>query len=68
MRSKIKGVVDSLMSCREHYILKCLIDEIPQGQFTDWEETFIESVNKQLKAKGELTDRQKEILERIFGD
>lgn len=65
--SKTPGSGGIAVSCREHYLLKCLIDEISQGNFNDWEEKFIEDVDKRLKQGRELTDRQREKLEEIWG-
>lgn len=47
-----------------------MIDAIQgYGQgLTSWEETFIESCIRQFKVKGTLSDRQVEIIERIYSE
>lgn len=35
---------------------------------TEWEDSFVSSIRQQLAYKGELSDRQFEILERIYAE
>lgn len=35
---------------------------------TEWEENFVESVSRQFDKKGTLSDKQIEILERIYAE
>lgn len=51
---------------REDYLIACLREERDDPKFSDWEKQFIASVAKQLDQGRKLTDRQKEILERIW--
>ena len=51
---------------REEYMLACLRDELRDPKFSDWEKNFIASLAKQVDLGRTLTDRQKEILERIW--
>ena len=36
------------------------------GHLTDWESQFIESIREQFDSRGDLSDKQVEILERIY--
>jgi hypothetical protein len=36
------------------------------GHLTKWEESFLESVSEQIEEHGSLSERQAEILERIY--
>jgi len=38
----------------------------PSHELTKWEEDFIESVDEQFTERGGLSDRQIEILEKIY--
>ncbi len=51
---------------REAYLIACLREERNDPKFSDWEKQFIGSLAKQLDQGRRLTDRQKEILERIW--
>ena len=33
---------------------------------TDWEQEFVESIERQFKARGNLTEKQEDKLEKIF--
>ena len=35
---------------------------------TKWEQDFVESVKEQFEKKGSLSEKQQEILERIYAD
>ncbi len=51
---------------REQYLIACLREERNDPKFSDWEKQFIGSLARQLDQGRRLTDRQKEILERIW--
>ncbi len=51
---------------REEYLIACLREERNDPKFSDWEKQFIGSLARQLDQGRRLTDRQKEILERIW--
>jgi len=57
------------MPCRTHYIVTCLLDEMDDDRFTDWEREFIDSIAKRIEGLEEvaLTEKQEEVLERIWG-
>lgn len=42
--------------------------ETPNRELTKWEEDFIVSIRRQFKEKKMLSDRQTEILERIYAE
>lgn len=44
----------------------CLYNCHPNKPLTPWELNFIESVAEQYEAKGRLSEKQEEILERIY--
>lgn len=35
---------------------------------TDWEQHFIESIREQFEQRGTISDKQEEILERIYAE
>lgn len=37
-------------------------------KLTKWEESFVESVQEQFQRRGSISDRQEEILERIYAE
>ena len=43
-----------------------IIKAIEWDKLTDWEEEFLQSCDSQLKKKNELSEKQEEIIERIF--
>ena len=51
---------------REEYLIACLREEGNDPKFSDWEKQFIGSLAKQMDQGRKPTDRQKEILERIW--
>lgn len=51
---------------REEYLVKCLREEAHDAKFTDWERGFISSLARQIDQGRPLTERQKEILEKIW--
>jgi len=46
--------------------LKWIISGLDFDYLTDWEQQFVETVEIYFYRKGNLTERQEEILERIF--
>jgi uncharacterized membrane-anchored protein len=40
----------------------------PSRELTKWEEDFIESVDEQFTERGSLSERQFEILERVYAE
>lgn len=42
--------------------------ETPSKDLTEWEEQFLESILKQFTQKGTLSDKQFEILDRIYAE
>lgn len=40
--------------------------EAPSKELSDWEKQFVESVSDQFTRSGSLSDRQIEILEKIY--
>ena len=46
--------------------LSWIISGLDFDTLSDWEEKFIEDIEKYFHRKGDLTERQEEILERIF--
>ena len=51
---------------REELLVACLREERNDPKFSDWEKDFIASLARQVDHGRKLTDRQKEILERIW--
>jgi hypothetical protein len=51
---------------REELLVTCLREERNDPRFSDWEKNFITSLARQVDHGRKLTDRQKEILERIW--
>lgn len=48
------------------YMLKALITDDQEDKLTTWEKNFVESVSNQFDDKGNLSDKQCEVLERIY--
>ncbi len=42
--------------------------ESPSRELTKWEEQFIESLTEQFEERGHLSERQMEILERVYAE
>lgn len=40
--------------------------ENPSKELTKWEQQFLESIADQFESRGTLTERQQEILDRIY--
>jgi hypothetical protein len=51
---------------REDYLIACLREERDDPKFSDWERQFIGSLARQMDQGRKPTDKQKEILERIW--
>lgn len=52
-------------------LLQQWIDDIVEessDNLSDWENSFIESIQIQLNNRGQLSERQEEILERIYAE
>jgi len=49
---------------RATFILKCLVDEL--DSLTEWEQGFIESIEKRVNRGQDLSDKQEAVLERIY--
>lgn len=39
-----------------------------EGSLTEWESSFLDSITTQMEKWGNLTDRQQEVLERIYAE
>jgi len=46
--------------------LKWIISGLDFEDLTDWEQRFVESVEGQFQRKGDLTEKQEELLEKIY--
>jgi len=42
--------------------------ETPHKELTKWEEDFLGSIGEQFKSRGTLSEKQTEILERIYSE
>lgn len=42
--------------------------ENPRRELTAWEDDFVVSVEEQFNARGVISDRQEEILEKIYAE
>ena len=51
---------------RDEYLVACLRDEVNDPKFTEWERDFIASLARQVDQGRKLSDKQKQILERIW--
>jgi hypothetical protein len=51
---------------RDSFLVACLRDELKSSKFSDWERGFIASVARQLQSGRKLSDRQRQILEKIW--
>ncbi len=59
-----------MMTTKQHDLARHMLEslESPSRELTKWEENFIESVAEQYQTKGWLSDRQLEILEKIYAE
>ncbi len=46
--------------------LKWIASGLDYDRLTDWESRFVESVEEQAQRTGRVTDKQEEILERLY--
>jgi hypothetical protein len=51
---------------RDEYLVACLRDEVNDPRFSDWERGFITSLARQVNQGRKLSEKQKQILERIW--
>jgi hypothetical protein len=51
---------------RGEYLVACLTEEANDPKFSDWERDFIMSLARQVGQGRKLSDKQKEILERLW--
>ena len=51
---------------RDEYLVTCLSEEANDPKFTDWERSFIISLSRQLGSRNRLSQKQKEILQRLW--
>ena len=51
---------------REEYLIACLREEIYDPKFTDWERSFVASVSTLVRRGKKLTEKQTQILERLW--
>lgn len=58
---KLKG-----QKSRAEYLVACLREEANDPKFSDWERDFIVSLARQVGMGRKLSDKQKEILERLW--
>jgi hypothetical protein len=49
------------------YWIKTIQDEA-SDKLSDWESNFIDSIDRQLAYKGQLSEQQEKILERIYAE
>lgn len=50
-------------------VIQSWLDAINEdSDLTKWEQGFIESITQQFEERGTLSDRQEEILERIYAE
>lgn len=54
----------------KHDLIKHMLDalEAPYKELTEWEEKFIESVTEQFENRNWLSDKQFDVLERIYSE
>lgn len=51
---------------RDEYLVACLRDEVNDPKFSEWERGFIASLARQVGQGRKLSEKQKQILERIW--
>ena len=51
---------------REEYLVACLSEESNDPKFTDWERQFISSLARQVAQGRKLSEKQKEVIERLW--
>jgi len=50
----------------QRMITKLIYDFKDDGYYTEWEMEFVDSIARQFEARGDLSQKQTEILERIY--
>lgn len=65
-RSKVEAIMANKYSIDTLWTWTEVIKNEANEELTEWEEDFVESVRGQLQKGRELSDRQIEILERIY--
>ncbi len=43
-----------------------ILDGLDFERLTEWEEEFVESLEEQMKSRGQLTQKQEDCLEKIY--
>jgi hypothetical protein len=56
----------SQQKSRQEYLVACLREEATDAKFPDWERDFIASLARQVGQGRKLTEKQKEIVERLW--
>ena len=51
---------------REEYLVSCLHEEANDPRFTDWEKKFIASLARHVGLGRKLSEKQREIVERVW--
>jgi hypothetical protein len=51
---------------RDEYLIACLREEVNDPKFSEWERGFITSLARQVSQGRKLSEKQKQILERIW--
>jgi hypothetical protein len=51
---------------RDEYLVACLGEEANDSKFSDWERSFILSVVRQVAQGRKLSEKQKEVVERLW--
>ena len=51
---------------REEYLVACLSEESRDPKFTDWERQFIASMARQVGQGRRISQKQKEVIERLW--
>jgi hypothetical protein len=64
--SNRKPEPDNKEKSRDEYLVACLRDEVNDAKFSEWERGFITSVARQVAQGRKLSEKQKQILERIW--
>jgi len=54
------------MTCRMHFLVTTLMEEVDDDKYSDWERKFVEDLAIRLENGGVPTERQEEKLEEIW--
>ena len=65
-RAKENGNQSKEGKSRHEYLVACLKDEVDDPKFSDWERGFIVSLARQVGQGRKLSEKQRQILERIW--